>query len=60
MNLKNYKWDSVHNDLLNDNYAGSYGADNISYHALTEAKHNINLNKCHQIKHKDEHFVKSF
>ena len=52
--MKNYNWKQLHEDLEADNVIGHYGADNVPYHALTEAKHGIDLHKCHKIKSKDE------
>jgi GTP cyclohydrolase II len=42
--MDNKKWKQLHDDLQNNKYAGTYGGDNISYHALTEALTKIDLN----------------
>jgi GTP cyclohydrolase II len=56
---RNYKytWQNVHQDLLQDKYAGVYGWDNACYWAIAEKKAHVDLREFYKKRAPDEFYL---
>ena len=52
-----YNYKNVHEDLMNENYAGVYGWDNACYWAIAEKKANVDLREFYKKRHPDEYHL---
>ena len=52
-----YNWQNVHEDLLKENYAGTYGWDNACYWAIAERKAHVDLREFYKKRAPDEFYL---
>jgi len=52
-----YNWKNVHDDLLGENYAGTYGWDNACYWAIAEKKANVDLREFYKKRSPEEFYL---
>ena len=52
-----YNWRNVHEDLLQERYAGVYGWDNAAYWAIAEKKAHVNLQEFYKKRSDDEFYL---
>jgi len=55
--VPSYTYKQVHDDLENDHFIGTYGADNATYHALAGIRAGVDMSKFHSQRSPDEFYI---